>query len=101
MKRLSHYFQTIKPRFWVIFFAGLLIVLIGLYAALQGYISRQQATIEALEVEYAQLRTASAELQNKIDYTYTDEYLEREARKYGLIREGDTLFQLSGAGGGE
>ena len=99
---MSHYFQTVKPRFWVIFFSGLLIVLIGLYTAQQGYINYQLETIDALSKEYAALREASAELEDKIDYTYTDAYIEREARgKLGLIREGETLFQSSGVGDGK
>ena len=99
---MSHYFQTIRPRFWVIFFAGLFIVLIGLYSALQSYIARQNETIAALNDKYASLREASAELEEKINYTYTDEYIEREARsKLGLIRQGETLYQSSGAGDGE
>jgi len=94
---MSHYFQTIRPRFWVLFFAGMLAVLIGLYAAAQGFINRQNETIAALKDEYAALREASAELEDKIGYTYTDEYIEREARsKLGLIREGETLYQSSG-----
>ncbi|MBO4297420.1 MAG: septum formation initiator family protein [Clostridia bacterium] len=99
---MSHYFQTIRPRFWVILIAGLLVVMIGLYSALQSYIARQNETIAALNGEYASLREASAELEEKINYTYTDEYIEREARsKLGLIRAGETLYQSSGAGDGE
>jgi len=99
VKYMSRYFETVRPRFWVLLISGLLIVALGLYAALQGYISRQNETIAALAEEYAALQEASAELEEKISYTYTDEYIEREARsKLGLIREGETLFQSSGAG---
>ena len=94
---MNHYYETVKPRFWVIIFTGLLIVMIGLYAAMQHRISRQQATIEALTAEYAAMSEASDELQSRIEYTYTDEYIEREARsKLGLVREGEILFQSSG-----
>lgn len=99
---MSHYFQTIRPRFWVIFFAGLLAVLIGTYIMLESFAAQQNETLAALNSEYAALREASAELEEKINYTYTDEYIEREARsKLGLIREGETLFQSSGIGDGE
>ena len=99
---MNHYFQTIRPRFWVLFFAGLLIVLLCLYAAQQSYIDRQNETIAQLTDQYAALREASAALEDKISYTYTDEYIEREARgKLGLIHEGETLYQSSGVGEGE
>ena len=94
---MSHYFQTIRPRFWVFFFAGLLCVLIALYMAQQNYIHRQEETIADLSAEYAALQDASAALEDKINYTYTDEYIEREARgKLGLIYEDETLYQSSG-----
>ena len=94
---MSHYFQTIRPRFWVFFFAGLLCVLIALYMAQQNYIHRQEETIAGLSAEYAALQDASAALEDKINYTYTDEYIEREARgKLGLIYEDETLYQSSG-----
>ena len=96
---MSHYFQTVRPRFWVFFFAGLLCALIALYAVQQNYIRRQEETIASLGSEYAALQEASAALEEKINYTYTDEYIEREARgKLGLIYEDETLYQSSGVG---
>ena len=96
---MNHYFQTVRPRFWVIFMTGLLCVLLAFYFALQGRIRHQNDVIAALSAEYTALREASAELEEKISYTYTDAYIEREARgKLGLIREGETLYQSTGAG---
>ena len=96
---MSHYFQTVRPRFWVFLFAGLLCALIALYVVQQNYISRQEETIAGLSEEYAALQEASSELEEKINYTYTDEYIEREARgELGLIYEDETLYQSSGAG---
>ena len=102
VKRLTQYFKTVRPRFWILFFSGLLIVLIALYAAQQNYIDRQNETIAQLTGEYAALREASAALEDEISYTYTDAYIEREARgKLGLIHEGETLYQSSGVSEGE
>ncbi|MBR3503526.1 MAG: septum formation initiator family protein [Clostridia bacterium] len=96
---MSHYFQTVRPRFWAFFFAGLICALIALYAAQQSYIRRQEETIASLSAEYTALQQASSALEEKIDYTYTDEYIEREARgKLGLIYEDETLYQASGVG---
>ena len=97
VKRVSHYLQTIRLRFWVFFFAGLLCALTALYAVQQNYIRRQEETIAGLSAEYAALQEASAALEEKINYTYTNEYIEREARgKLGLIYEDETLYQSSG-----
>ena len=72
-------------------------MLIALYMAQQNYIHRQEETIAGLSAEYAALQDASAALEDKINYTYTDEYIEREARgKLGLIYEDETLYQSSG-----
>ena len=96
---MSHYFQTVRPRFWVFLFVGLMGALIALYAVQQNYIRRQEDTIASLSAEYAALQEASTALEEKINYTYTDEYIEREARgKLGLIYEDETLYQSSGVG---
>ena len=35
-------------------------------------------------------------LQRKIDFTYTDEYIEREARsRLGLVKEGEILYETT------
>ena len=99
VKRVSYYFQTVRPRFWVVLLAGLLCALIALYAVQQNYIRRQEETIAGLSAEYVALQEASNALEEKINYTYTDEYIEREARgKLGLIYEDETLYQSSGMG---
>ena len=102
VKRLSQNFQTVKPRFWVFFFTSLFIVLFILYGALQLWIRNQQRSIEELSREYAALRQNAADLQEKIDYTYTDEFIEREARRsLKYVREGETLYLSGGASRGE
>ena len=99
---MSRNFQAIRPRFWVLLLTTMALVLSGLYAAQQGYINRQNDTIAALQDEYAALKNASADLEEQINYTYTDEYIEREARdKLGLIHEGETLYKSNDLNRGE
>ncbi len=89
-------YRTVKPRFWVILSAVLLVAGIFLYAAQQRYIDRQQAMLEELRAQKAALVEENEALQRKIDFSYTDEFIEREARsKLGLVREDEILFETN------
>ena len=90
---MSRNFDTVKPRFWVFLGAVLLIAAVVLYASQQRYIAGQDETIQALEAQRDELIALNAQLQEEIDFTYTDQYIEREARKLGLIRPDEVLFQ--------
>ena len=91
---MSRRFSTVKPRFWLLLLAALSVVCVIAYAAQQDYIRRQRDTIAVLEAERLKIAEENAVLQRKIDFTYTDEYIEREARsKLGLIKDGETLFE--------
>ncbi len=91
---MSRRFRTVKPRFWVLLLAALAVVCVVAYTSQQSYIRRQRETIAALEAERLRIAEENAVLQRKIEFTYTDEYIEREARsKLGLIKDGETLFE--------
>ncbi len=91
---MSRNFRTVKPRFWVLLLAVLAITCTVAYASQQQYIRRQQETLASLIAERDALAEENAVLQRKIDFTYTDEYIEREARsKLGLIKDGEILFE--------
>ena len=58
--------------------------------------AQQADTIAALEAELTSLLDENAVLQRRIDFTYTDEFIEREARsKLGLIKEDEILFETN------
>ena len=58
----------------------------------------QAETIESLIDEYSAIKSASIDLEEQINYTYTDIYIEREARaRLGLVHEGEVLYQQNGA----
>lgn len=87
-------YRRVRPRFWGWLFAAFFAAAVAVYCAQQRYLSRQQALIDELSAQKALLTAENEELQRKIDFTYTDEYIEREARsKLGLIREDEILFE--------
>ena len=91
---MSRNFSTVKPRFWVMLFTVVGLTFTIVYISQQRYINRQQDLIAELKAERAAIIEDNAALQRKIDFTYTDEYIEREARsKLGLIKEGEILFE--------
>lgn len=87
-------YRQVKPRFWGWLFTLFFVAALAVYCAQQRYMSRQQALLDELNAQKATLTAENEELQRKIDFTYTDEYIEREARsKLGLIREDEILFE--------
>jgi len=91
---MSRNFRSVKPRFWVLLLTILAVTCILAYSSQQRFIRRQQETLAALIEERTALAEENAVLQRKIDFTYTDEYIEREARsKLGLLKEGEILFE--------
>ena len=100
VKRLSRSFQTVRPRFWVILFSALAVAMISLYASQQRYIDRQNETVAELESQRDALIAANQQIQDQIDFTYTDEFIEREARgKLGLVKGDETLYQSNETSG--
>ena len=91
---MRHGYRRVRPRFWGWLFAAFFVAVLAVYCAQQRYMNRQQALIDELSAQKALLTAENEELQRKIDFTYTDEYIEREARsKLGLIREDEILFE--------
>ena len=87
-------YRRVRPRFWGWLFVAFFVAVLAVYCAQQRYMNRQQALIDELSAQKALLTAENEELQRKIDFTYTDEYIEREARsKLGLIREDEILFE--------
>lgn len=86
-------FSKIKPRFWFLLLAVLGVTFAVAYSSQQQYIRRQQEKLQSLYDQQTILAEQNAVLQRKIDFTYTDEYIEREARKrLDLIKEDEILY---------
>jgi cell division protein FtsB len=61
------------------------------YADARHEVERRKAEIAALEREQERLDA-------RIEVAKTDDFVEREARKLGLVRPGERLFIVNGAG---
>lgn len=91
--------RMIKPRFWVLMMAALLVVFGCLYMTQGNYMERQAQRIAQLEGERTQALYVNSALQRQIDFTNTDEYVERVAHEsLGLLRENETRYVAGGDG---
>lgn len=89
-------FSKIKPRFWVLLLTILGVTFAVAYSSQQKYIERQQEKLASLYDSQAELIEQNAILQRKIDFTFTDEYLEREARnRLDMLKEGEILYETN------
>ncbi|MBR0464045.1 MAG: septum formation initiator family protein [Clostridia bacterium] len=90
--------QILRPRNIILFSGALILVLVILYIAQSRYIASQAESIETLIEDYSTIKAASIDLEEQISFTYTDTYIEREARRrLGLIHEGEVLYEQNGA----
>ncbi len=85
---------SVQPKFWLFSFGLLVILFVWIYAAQSNHLAHQMRTLEELQAARLSAAEANAAVQHEIDFTYTDEYIEREARgKLGLVYPGETLFK--------
>jgi cell division protein FtsB len=62
---------------------------LGAYRSAKADVERRQAEVAALERERVQIA-------RRLDVARTAEFVEREARKLGLVRPGERLFIVTG-----
>lgn len=85
--------KLVKPRFWLLMMAVLVLVFVGFYTSQSGYMARQQAQIALLEAQRDEIVAENAMLERKIAFSKTDEYIERTAREdLGLLKPGEVRF---------
>lgn len=76
--------------------------LVVLVAAAVGYVQPLRAyrdataDVAARTAQIERVERANAELEERIDETETPQFVEREARKLGLVKPGERLFIVSG-----
>ncbi len=84
---------SIKKRLFIIIGAVFfLVVVINFY---QGFytLREKNAEIERLEEDISQLQGETKEVEKKLEYLESEEYVERMARKQlGLVKEGERLY---------
>ena len=93
---MSRNTRTIKPRFWLLVIFVLTATFSAVYVSQQRYIAQQKELVASLKAEQQAVAEENAILQRKIDFTYTDEFIEREARsRLGLVKEDEILFETN------
>ena len=76
--------------------------LVVLVAAAVGYVQPLRAyrdataDVAARTAQIERVERANAELEERIDETETPQFVEREARKLGLVKPGERLFIVTG-----
>ncbi len=76
--------------------------LVVLLAAAVGYVQPLRAyrdataDVAARRAQIGRITYANAQLEQRIDETETPEFVEREARKLGLVKPGERLFIVTG-----
>jgi len=89
--------KTVKPRFWLLLIAVLLVVFGSVYISQAQYLSMQAQHIEALVEEKNRALDENAALERKIAFAKTDEYVERVARdQLGLLKKNEVRFVSGG-----
>ena len=93
---MSRNTRVIKPRFWLLVIIVFAVTCGVVYSSQQKYLTQQQELIAALRAEQQAVAEENAILQRKIDFTFTDEFIEREARsRLGLVKEDEILFETN------
>lgn len=86
-----------KPKFWLFIMAIFLITFSFAYLLEGDYIDRQAEHVKSLQAEKEAALTANADLERKIAFADTPEYVERVAREdLGLLKPGQIRFVASG-----
>ncbi len=84
---------TIKPRFMLLMSLGVVVGFALVYAGGQRYARQQDEVIAQLELKRQQMVEQNNELQRKIEFAKTDEYVERIAREeLGLLKPGEVRY---------
>lgn len=84
--------KRVKPRFWLLMMSLVLIVFFALYTAQEKVIATQASQIEELRQQKEEMEIEIASAERKLAFSKSDEYIERTARGWGMIKEGEVLY---------
>ncbi len=91
--------RNIKPRFWLMLMVVMLVVFVSIWVSGDGILNRQAAQVAQLESDQEKAAAANAELERKISFAKTDEYVERVAREeLGLLKPGEIRYVAGSEG---
>lgn len=93
MPRKKFRFFRMPPVYWTLILAALIALFAAGWISQNQYLADNSAEVAALTAERDSLQEEVLSLQRKIDFSKTDEFIEREARRTrNLIMPGETLF---------
>ena len=75
--------------------AALVAIALAYVQPLRSYL-RLRAEVDAKRAKVAELAREKRELTRRVEFARTDAFVEREARKLGLVRPGERLFIVTG-----
>lgn len=83
----------VKPRFWICFIGCTMLLFSVLYAIQANTMNSQLEQLHQLEQYKVAQMSENEILKQRIDFSKTDEYVERYARRnLGLLKEGEIRF---------
>lgn len=85
--------RRVKPRFWLILMALMLLVFFGLTSSQDELIAQQAAVIEELNMTKDTMEVEIASAQRRLEFSKSDDYIERIARsQLGLVMPDEVLY---------
>jgi cell division protein FtsB len=75
--------------------AALVVIAFAYVSPLRAYLDAK-SVVAARQAEVAELEREQAKLERRLSASGTDEFVEQEARRLGLVRPGERLFIVKG-----
>ena len=75
--------------------AVVLVIALGYVQPLRAYLDAREQ-VQTRSADIAQLERERDTLERRLEFTDTDAFIEREARRLGLVRPGERLFIVKG-----
>ncbi|HIQ64036.1 MAG: septum formation initiator family protein [Christensenellales bacterium] len=86
---------TVRPKFLLVVLLPLALIFLIAAVVQRGQISRLRTELEEVRVEVQDAYSQMEELERRLSFTETDEYIEQEARRrFGLINPGEVRFVI-------
>lgn len=86
---------TVRPKFLLVVLLPLALIFLIAAVVQRGQISHLRTELEEVRVEVQDAYSQMEELERRLSFTETDEYIEQEARRrFGLINPGEVRFVI-------
>ena len=82
----------VKPRFWLLMMGVMLSLFSFVWSSQQELIEQKAALIEELQLTKENMEIEIAQAQRQLQFSKSDEYIERIARTRGLVMPNEVLY---------